>query len=133
MKPQYLFATLVACQAAHSFEETVGGLYDLLPYISWMDGPVSGGAFAFFVAVNTLFVLFGCWCYLARVRTAAPSAGFFVTLWAVIEILNGIAHPTWSLLAGSYIPGTVTAPLLLVVALLLLWRWNVAGNAVASP
>ncbi|MDH3641344.1 MAG: HXXEE domain-containing protein [Gammaproteobacteria bacterium] len=132
MKPQYLFATLVVCQAAHSLEETVGGLYDLLPYISWMDGVVPGGAFVFFVTVNTLFVLFGCWCYFGRVRTAAPSAGFFVTLWAVIEILNGIAHPGWSLLAGVYIPGTLTAPVLLVVALLLLWRWRVAGHMAGS-
>lgn len=119
MNPNTLFALLVACQAAHSIEETVFGLYDWLPHIRWADRIADGGAFALFVTLNALFVLFGCWCYFARVRPGAPTAGFFIGLWATIEILNGILHPSWSLLVGAYVPGTATAPVLLVVALLL--------------
>ncbi len=115
---------LVLCQAAHSIEETAFGLYNWLPYVRWADALVSGGAFMLFVMGNVAFVMFGCWCYLARIRTQAETAGFFVTLWAVIEVLNGILHPVWSFSVGAYVPGTGTAPLLLVLGALLLWRWN---------
>lgn len=125
MTARTLFAALVACQAAHSIEETTFGLYNLLPYIYWADNVVAGGALGLFIIGNTAFVAFGVWCYLARVRPGAPGAAFFVWLWALIEIFNGVLHPSWSLLVGSYIPGTVTAPVLLALALALLWRWNV--------
>jgi hypothetical protein len=119
-----LFAVLVGLQAAHSTEETVFRLYDLLPYISWADRFGPAGAFALFVVLNTLFVLFGIWCYLARVRPKAPGAGALVTLWVFVETLNGVLHLSWSLLAGRYIPGTGTAPFVLVTALALYWRWS---------
>ncbi len=124
MKPQSLFAILILCQAAHSTEETVYALYDWLPYIRWADEVFSSGALVLFVFGNVAFVLFGCWCYLFRVKTRTANAGFFVMLWAVIEILNGILHPVWSLIAGRYVPGTATAPFLFVLGVLLLWRWN---------
>ena len=97
MNASQLFATLVVFQAAHSLEETIFDLYDLLPYIRWMDDVAPGGAFIFFVVANTMFVSFGGWCYVARVRPGHPNAGVFITLWVVIEILNGILHPGWSL------------------------------------
>jgi hypothetical protein len=127
------FGALVAVQAAHSVEESVFGLYDLLPYIRWMDDVFEGGAFTLFVTLNTLFVLFGAWAYLARVRPGAPTAGLFVMLFVVIETLNGILHPAWSLLAGAYIPGTATAPLLLVVSLMLLRSWKGAEPVRSMP
>jgi hypothetical protein len=125
MKSQYLFASLVAIQAVHSFEETWFGLYDRLPYIAWIDQLIAGGAMVSFIAANTAFVVFGCWCYVARVRYKAAGANFFVMLWIIVEVLNGILHPAWSLIAGGYVPGTITAPLLLLCALLLRWRWVV--------
>lgn len=124
MNTERLFATLVVCQAAHSLEEATFGLYRWLPYLNWIERQWPGGTFVVFVLLNALFVSFGGWCYLARIRPRAPSAGAFVMLWAVVEILNGILHPTWSLIAGTYVPGTATAPLLLVVASLLLRRWS---------
>ena len=129
MNSQNLFAFLIASQAMHSLEETWFGLYDRLPYINWIDTFVDGGAFVFFVLGNTAFVLFGCWCYVARVKRKAPGTGFFVMLWVTIEVLNGILHPTWSLIADAYIPGTVTAPVLLLIALLLFWHWTIEERA----
>jgi hypothetical protein len=35
----------------------------------------------------------------------------------VIETINGIGHPFWSLRQGGYTPGVLTAPLLLVLAI----------------
>ena len=132
MNAPQLFATLVVFQAAHSLEETIFDLYDLLPYIRWMDDVAPGCAFIFFVVANMTFVLFGGWCYVARVRPWHPNAGVFVTLWVVIEILNGILHPGWSLISGTYIPGTATAPFLLATALLLLWRWTLNPSSTSS-
>jgi hypothetical protein len=37
----------------------------------------------------------------------------------VIETINGVGHPLWSLRQGGYTPGVATAPLLLVLALYL--------------
>ena len=131
MNARHLFATLVVFQAAHSLEETTFGLYRWLPYINWIDERWPGGAFLVFVLINASFVLFGGWCYVARVKPRAPSAGVFVMLWVTVEILNGILHPTWSFVVGDYVPGTFTAPFLLVVASLLLWRWS--SEAAARP
>jgi hypothetical protein len=40
-------------------------------------------------------------------------------VWAVIETINGLGHPLWSLRQGGYTPGVATAPVLLVLALYL--------------
>jgi len=124
MSARRLFAVLVGLQALHSLEETAFGLYDFLPYFNWIDRYGPTGAFAAFAVVNALFVSFGVWCYLARVRPGAPGAGAYVMFWVVLETLNGILHPAWSWTAGVYIPGTVTAPFLLVTALFLFWAWS---------
>lgn len=120
MKVTTLFATLVTTQALHSVEETMFRLYELLPHIRWADEYMPRGALTLFIAANTLFVCFGIWCYWARVEPRAASAGFFISLWAIVELLNGILHPAWSMIAGTYIPGTVTAPVLLILAVWLL-------------
>jgi hypothetical protein len=40
----------------------------------------------------------------------------------VIEIINGIGHPLWTLQKQGYTPGVATAPVLLVLAFLLIWQ-----------
>jgi hypothetical protein len=72
-----------------------------------------------FLIVNTSFVVFGYWCLLWPVRRRWPSARTFMWIWVGIELVNGIGHPLWSLQAGGYTPGVVTALLLLPVAILL--------------
>ena len=124
MKTTYLFGLLVTFQAAHSIEEVTFGLYDWLPFFRWMDSVETGGSAFVFVVVNIGIVVFGYWCYFARVRPGHPSSRFLITLWVTIEILNGIGHPTWSALVRSYVPGTATAPLLLITSLLLIWTIN---------
>jgi hypothetical protein len=37
----------------------------------------------------------------------------------VLEIINGIGHPLWSLREGRYTPGLATAPILLLLAVYL--------------
>lgn len=40
----------------------------------------------------------------------------------MVEIINGLGHPLWSLLQGHYTPGVATAPILLVLAITLAWQ-----------
>jgi hypothetical protein len=44
--------------------------------------------------------------------------------WATIEVINGIGHPLWTLRQGGYTPGVITAPVLLVLALLVIWQFT---------
>jgi hypothetical protein len=37
----------------------------------------------------------------------------------MIELVNGVVHPSWSLLELRYTPGVITAPVLFVLALYL--------------
>jgi hypothetical protein len=53
------------------------------------------------------------------VRRGWPIAVPLVWFWVVIEIVNGIVHPLWSLHEGGYTPGLVTAPILLLLAIYL--------------
>jgi hypothetical protein len=39
-------------------------------------------------------------------------------IWVVVELINGIGHPLWAFQIGGYAPGVATAPVLLVLALL---------------
>jgi hypothetical protein len=54
------------------------------------------------------------------VRKEWPSATAFIWFWIVLEIINGIGHPAWTLRQGGYTPGVLTAPILLVIALYLI-------------
>lgn len=118
MRVANAFLLLVCLQAAHSAEETAFGLYDLLPYFRWM----GAGALPAFATGNVLFVALGVWCHRRRIRPWAASAEAWLWFWCIVELANGILHPGWTLLAGRYVPGTATAPLLLAVSAHLISR-----------
>lgn len=111
------FAALVAAQAAHSIEEYAGRLWETFPPAAFLTGLVSSDRELGFVVLNVALVAFGVWCLLWPVRKAWASAATFAWIWVVIETINGVGHPLWSLRQGSYTPGTLTAPILLVLAL----------------
>ena len=110
-----LFLALILAQAAHSVEEYVFRLYDVLAparYVSslfGMDRPIG------FIIVNAALVLFGLWCWLARVRPGRTGARHFAWFWALLEVANGCGHLALAVLAGGYFPGLATAPLLLAL------------------
>jgi len=113
------FAALILVQAVHSIEEYVGHLWDLFPPARFVTGLVSSNLEHGFVMLNILLLAFGAWCFFWPVRRGWPAAVALMWLWAVIEIINGIVHPLWSLWEGGYTPGLATAPLLLVLAVYL--------------
>ena len=106
---------LVIAQACHSVEEYAFRLYDVFPPARWLvtlfsDDPQRG-----FIIFNVAFVAFGFGCYLFPIRRGWPSAVAFMWVWAIIETINGIVHPAFSLAVGAYTPGVVTSLVLLPV------------------
>ena len=117
-----VFAALVATQAAHSIEEWRYRLYDVFPPARLLSGLVSDDRERGFVAINVALVAFGVWCVAFPVHRRWPSAATVVWIWIAIELVNGVGHPLWSIVQGGYTPGVATAPILLVLALVLARR-----------
>jgi uncharacterized protein with HXXEE motif len=116
------FAALILVQAVHSVEEYVGHLWESFPPARFVTGLVSSNLEHGFVILNVSLLAFGTWCFFWPVRRGWPVAVALTWLWAVIEIINGIGHPLWSLREGGYTPGLATAPLLLVLAVYLAYQ-----------
>ena len=119
MRFQLSFLALVATQAAHSVEEHVGRLYDVFPPARFVSGLISDDLERGFVIFNVALVAFGLWCFVGPVRKHWPSAIWLVWFWVVIELINGVGHPIWTLAERRYTPGVATAPFLLILALYL--------------
>ena len=114
---QAAFGALVLAQAAHSIEEYVGRLWESFPPARFLTGLFATDRQQGFLVINILLVAFGIWCFLWPCRRGWPSAVTFGWVWVAVEVLNGIVHPSWSLLQGTYTPGVATAPVLLILAL----------------
>jgi Protein of unknown function with HXXEE motif len=113
------FGALILAQAAHSIEESLGRLWESFPPARFVAGLVSTDHERGFVILNVLLVGFGAWCYLWPIRrhwAVAMSLGWF---WVVLETINGIVHPLWSVMERGYTPGLATAPVLLILAIYL--------------
>jgi Protein of unknown function with HXXEE motif len=116
---QRVFAALILTQAVHSVEEYIGGLYDSFPPARFISGLVSSDFQRGFVIANLIVLAVGAWCVMVPVRRGWPAARTVIAAWVGIELVNGVAHPLWSLVQGGYTPGVATAPLLLALAILL--------------
>ena len=116
---QLSFLALIATQAAHSVEEYVGHLYEVFPPARAVSGLISDDLARGFIIFNIALVSFGVWCFIWPVRGQWPSAVPLAWFWVVIELINGIGHPLWTLAEGRYTPGVATAPVLLFLVLYL--------------
>lgn len=113
------FLALILTQAGHSTEEYFARLYAVLAPARFVSGLLFGDPRVGFVIFNASLAAFGLWCYLGPVRHARQSAIALAWLWVVLELLNGAAHIVWALSTGGYRPGLLTAPILVVIALVL--------------
>jgi hypothetical protein len=116
---QLTFGALILVQAVHSVEESIGRLWESFPPAHFISSAVSSDPERGFIALNILLVAFGAWCFFWPVLRRWPVAHSIAWLWVVVEIINGIVHPLWSLRQGGYAPGVATAPVLLLLALYL--------------
>lgn len=110
------FGLLIVAQTAHSVEEYVFRLFDVFGPARFVSGLFSNNPAMGFALANMGVVLFGIWCYLARVRTSHPSERGYAWFWTCLELANGAGHLILSTLRGGYFPGVGTAPLLIVAA-----------------
>ena len=118
----FAFSALIVAQIAHSAEEYVGRLWESFPPARFLTGMVSSDRELGFIVINSAIVAFGFWCLLFPVRNEWPSAPGFIWFWIVLEIINGVGHPAWSLREGGYTPGVLTAPILLLIAFYLAFQ-----------
>lgn len=116
------FGALVVAQTAHSIEEYLGRLWESFPPAAVLTGLISSDRELGFLVINSALVAFGFWCLLWPVRRDWPSAPAFAWFWVLIETINGIGHPAWSLRQRAYTPGVLTAPILLALALYLAFQ-----------
>ena len=110
------FLMLILAQAAHSTEEYVFRLFDVFGPARFVSSLVSDDLSVGFALVNAGLVLFGLWCYAARVRPGHSSGPVFAWLWTAVEFGNGVAHTALALSQGAYFPGVATAPVLLAMS-----------------
>lgn len=130
-----LYLSLGLAQAAHSFEEIVTHLYDFF----WVATGVLHSEFSWFpqfrwpadlfAAVNVVLValLLGSWPFVERRNIPAL---YLAWIAGVVETVNGFNHIAAALFFRGYVPGVVTAPVLLVLGPLLLRELKRSGQAI---
>lgn len=126
------FAAIVLAQAAHSVEEYLGRLWESFPPAQFLTSVISQDPRQGFLVINISLVAFGVWCLLWPVRQGSRSAHGLAWLWVVIELINGMGHPVWSVTQGRYTPAVLTAPLLLILALYMASQLRI-GKTVDRP
>ena len=116
-------------QAAHSTEESIWRLWESFPPARFVSGLISDDLERNFIFLNVCIVAFGLWCYFWPVRKQWPIALPLLWLWIVVETINGMVHPLWSVVQRGYTPGAVTAVLLLFPLALYLAKQVLASSA----
>jgi len=132
-----LYLSLGLAQTAHSVEEMLTHLYDFFWVVagalhrifSWY--PQFRWPADLFGAVNMVLiaVLLGSWPFVERRNSWALNLAGIA---GVIETLNGVNHLAAAIVFRSYVPGAITAPVLLVLGPLVLrelWRSRKAGDS----
>lgn len=119
-KTKWTFLILVLVQGLHSIEEYVGKLWEIFPPARVLCSLVSDNLVTAFLIINIGLFVFGLWCWLFPIRNNYFYAQFLVWFWIVLELVNGIGHSIWTIAQKAYTPGILTAPILLVIAIILL-------------
>ncbi len=106
--------TLLA-QCAHFAEEAATGFPAVVPPLlglaPWSPGP--------FVILNVAWI--GIWAAaLIGVQAGRRLAEWPLWFLSLAGILNGVAHPALAVIAGSWVPGLFTSPVVAVAGLMLL-------------
>ena len=110
------FLLLILVQGLHSIEEYLNKLWTVLAPARFLAGLVSKNLALGFLLINIGLFLIGLFCWFITTRQNIISHPRLIWLWILIETLNGIGHPLLALNQGSYFPGLITAPILLILS-----------------
>ncbi len=113
------FLLIALVQGIHSVEEYYGELWDVYPPAAFICGLISNDLEKGFVILDiSLFVvLMLTWLTTFR-KNSSPSP--LLWLWSILEFINGVGHSVWAITERSYVPGLATAPVLLVLSIIML-------------
>lgn len=120
-----LYLLLGLAQASHSIEEMRTHLYEFFWTVTGLLHSAVPGFPQFRMSPET-FATINMTLIAALLSTVpAVSAGrrwavFLAGVVGVIEVLNGIGHLSGAVYFGGYVPGAVSAPLLLLLGIFLL-------------
>ena len=117
-----LFLGLAMSQAAHSIEEYFFNLFDVFEPARFLIELIAEDLALGFAVVNTMVVAFIFWTYFFRIRPESPNAKAWIWGWSLVELANGIGHILLAINARAYFPGVVTAALLVLFSLALIYR-----------
>ena len=106
----------------------MGRLWESFPPAHFLTGLLSQDREWSFVVLSVLLIAFGIWCLLGPVRGGWPSAVYLEWGWVIVEVINGITHPVWTLREERYTPGVATSPLLLALAVYLAYQLRNAAR-----
>ena len=118
-KTKITFLILVLLQGLHSVEEYVGKLWEVFPPAKYLTNLFSENNETGFLIANVGIFILGISCWLLLYSKFESTIRIIIWIFIVIEIINGIGHPVWSIYQKSYTPGVISAPFLLVTALYL--------------
>ena len=112
------FLLIAVVQGLHSIEEYSGKLWDVYPPATFICGLVSDNLKNGFITINvSLFVM------LMLVWLATFSKNFsakpILWLWTILKFIKGAGHSLWAIMERSYVPGLATAPVLFILALIM--------------
>ncbi|MGI9551159.1 MAG: HXXEE domain-containing protein [Aurantibacter sp.] len=111
-------------QGLHSAEEYIGRLWENFPPATFLTGLLSDNRETGFLIINIGLFVFGMFSWFFSVLRDNTLVKSILWFWIGLEIINGIGHPIWSLSQGGYTPGLLTAPILLILAILLYFHSN---------
>ncbi|MFQ5892378.1 MAG: HXXEE domain-containing protein, partial [Candidatus Methanofastidiosia archaeon] len=100
--------SLIVVQAIHSIEEYIYRFYEFFPIFKVYQKifQIQNIDQAMFFAFNTVLILFLFIVFV--IATSKRGNLYFVTGFAIIELLNGIYHFLWTVLTQEYFPGTIS-------------------------
>ena len=116
------FLILVLVQGLHSVEEYIGRLWEIFPPARFLTSLFFQNLEIGFIIINIGIFIFGMWCWCFQVLRNYSYALGLIWFWIIIEIINGIGHSFWALYERAYVPGVVTALILLILSIYLLRR-----------
>lgn len=115
-----LFLIIVLLQGLHSCEEYIGKLWENFPPATFLCGLVSDNLMTGFIIINIALFVLGILAWLIPIQKEYSWGKVLIWFWILIELMNGIGHPIWTIMQKGYTPGVITAPFLLVTAITLL-------------